>query len=517
MRPEPKTFSAPASPAFLCVLWLAFLAVRLTAPPDLMDNDQERPAAYVLDCVQNGHWACQRDASGEVMSKPPLSTWLAALATLSAGGRASLIALYLPGALSVLAGASLLYFLGGAVFRGSAGFWAAFAYLVSMTSYKQLALARADPVFTFTVFLTAFLAFQAWRRKISWGWGWFWIGAAAATLTKGPLGILFALGGMAAALWERGSGGVLSDRSDQSDQSDRSDGTGALGVGRGRFGHVWGIALFLLIVGLWLWTAWRQCGQEFLDKMIGRELIAHALHSPDTKLTWKTPFEPSLYFLSRFAPWSLLACLGIWRAFRKPAKENEERQAERFWTAYLLVGLLILSVASHKRPDLNLPLLPAAALLAGREISRWSRARSRGALAWGTAGVAVTALAAFGLYSHVIRARDPKVRQTVLARDFANHLRAQVGEDFPFAHVDSPYALQFFLNTMRPETSYEEARRLLTGVPPAFVVVRRMDRFEKETALNAPALRIVARCPESGEAYLVVVSNQPRLGMMNAE
>ena len=160
MRPEPKTFPAPASLAFLCVLWLAFLAVRLTAPSDLMDNDQERPAAYVLDCVRNGHWACQRDSSGEVMSKPPLSTWLAALTTLAAGGRASLIALYLPGALSVLAGAILLYFLGGAVFRGSAGFWAAFAYLVSMTSYKQLALARTDPVFTFAVFLPAFLAFR---------------------------------------------------------------------------------------------------------------------------------------------------------------------------------------------------------------------------------------------------------------------------------------------------------------------------------------------------------------------
>jgi hypothetical protein len=175
------------------------------------------------------------------------------------------------------------------------------------------------------------------------------------------------------------------------------------------------------------------------------------------------------------------------------------------------VGLIILSVASHKRPDLNLPLLPAAALLAGREISRWSRARTRRTLVLGMAGVAIAALAGFGLYSHVLRARDPKVRQTVLVRDFANHLRAEVGEDFPFLHVDSPYALQFFLNTMRPEISYEEARRLLTGVPPAFVVVRRMDRFEKETGLGAAALHIVARCPETGEAYLVVLSNQPRL------
>jgi 4-amino-4-deoxy-L-arabinose transferase-like glycosyltransferase len=514
VRPEPKTFSALASLALLCGLWLAFLAVRLTAPPDLMDNDQERPAAYVLDCVRNGHWACQRDSSGEVMSKPPLSTWLAALTTLAAGGRASLIALYLPGALSVLAAAILLYFLGGAVFHGNAGFWAAFAYLVSMTSYKQLALARTDPVFTFTVFLTAFLAFQAWRRRA--GWGWFWLGAAAATLTKGPLGILLALAGMAAALWERGLPRVLSDLSDLSDPSDPSDPSDSAtalkhprrGFTNVKFGHALGIPLFLLIVGLWFWAAWRQCGQEFLDKMIGRELIGHALRSPDTKFTWKTPFEPSLYFLSRFAPWSILACLGIWRAFRKPAKEDEERRAERFWTAYLLAGLLILSAASHKRPDLNLPLLPAAALLAGREISRWSRARSRRTLLWGTAGVAVAALAGFGLFSHALRARNPKVRQTVLARDFAKHLIAEGGEDFPFSHVDSPYALQFFLNTMRPEISYEEARgRLAANYQPDFIVVHDMKRFWKETGLTTGTLHVSARCPESGPAYLMVISN----------
>jgi hypothetical protein len=38
-----------------------------------------------------------------------------------------------------------------------------------------------------------------------------------------------------------------------------------------------------------------------------------------------------------------------------------------------------------------------------------------------------------------------------------------------------------------------------------------MERFEKETGLSVTALHIVARCPETGEAYLTVLSNQPRL------
>jgi len=43
------------------------------APPNLLDQDQERPAAYVLDVIKNGNWLCQRDWTGDITSKP-LST-----------------------------------------------------------------------------------------------------------------------------------------------------------------------------------------------------------------------------------------------------------------------------------------------------------------------------------------------------------------------------------------------------------------------------------------------------------
>src|SRR5713226_8175934 len=75
--------------------WLPFLIVsltaiilftlRLTAPPNLLDQDQERPASYVLDVVKNGNWLCQRDLNGEITSKPPLYTWLAALVAMARG------------------------------------------------------------------------------------------------------------------------------------------------------------------------------------------------------------------------------------------------------------------------------------------------------------------------------------------------------------------------------------------------------------------------------------------------
>lgn len=479
----------------LFLLWLALFIARMTAPSDLMDNDQERPAAYVMDCAVNGHWSCQRDSSGEVMSKPPLYTWLAALFTLAAG-RASLWALYLPGALAVLGTVWLLFAFGEKLFGRGAGFWAALGYLLSITTYKQLALARTDPVFTFTVFASALLAFRAWREGR--GWAWFWLAAAAATLAKGPLGVLFAAGGLLAALWEK-----KTHATGERDEAPRA----SLVL---HWGQLAGVALFFAVTGGWFFAAWFREGKDFIDKIILRELFGHALDSPDTEFKWWRFSEPFLYFLSRFAPWSLLACAGFRRAIRKPAPDTPARSFERFLACYFFFGLILLSAASHKRADLNFPLLPAAALLAGREIARWIETRRPARLIPVAAGVVVVAIAALGVYSHVIRARDPKVLLTAQVREFADSLRAEAGENFQLEYLDAPYALQFFLNTMRRNVSFETARDLLTAPAPAYVVAKNLDRFEKSTGLTTATLHAPARCPESGKPFLVVLGNRAR-------
>ena len=76
---------------------LLLFLIRFTGPSDLSDNfHQERQASYVLDILQNGHWACQRDPYGDIASKPPLHAWLSALASLVCGGF-SWFTLVLPG------------------------------------------------------------------------------------------------------------------------------------------------------------------------------------------------------------------------------------------------------------------------------------------------------------------------------------------------------------------------------------------------------------------------------------
>jgi hypothetical protein len=56
--------------AALAALAVVIFGIRIIAPPNLLDQDQERPASYVLDVVKNGNWVCQRDWSGDVTSKP---------------------------------------------------------------------------------------------------------------------------------------------------------------------------------------------------------------------------------------------------------------------------------------------------------------------------------------------------------------------------------------------------------------------------------------------------------------
>src|SRR5690348_15142872 len=97
--------------------WLPFIGIavlvgslffmRLAAPSNLLDQDQENPAIYVLDVVKNGSWVCQRDLGGGITSKPPLYTWCAAVVSLALG-RVNLLSLYMPGALALLGSAWLV-------------------------------------------------------------------------------------------------------------------------------------------------------------------------------------------------------------------------------------------------------------------------------------------------------------------------------------------------------------------------------------------------------------------------
>jgi 4-amino-4-deoxy-L-arabinose transferase-like glycosyltransferase len=477
--------------AAITILAVLLFALRLAAPPNLLDQDQERPGAYVLDVVKNGNWICQRDLNGEITSKPPLYTWLASLVAL-ARGRVDEFALYLPGALSAWGIAWLIFSFGRKYFGPRAGFFAALAAMLCTAGVKQFGLARTDGVFALTVTATALLGFRAWTQGK--GWTWFWAMAALATLTKGPLGLVLAAGGFIAAFWEHKSGEPLPFKGNQ----------------------ILGIGLFLLITLGWFLLAYHSAGKPFVDKIIGKELVGHAVSDSKFHFPGSLFYQPPLYYLSRGAPWSLLGIYGLWRVWRSPSTEPSARRFERFLFCWFLFGLILFSLASHQRGDLLWPIMPAAALLAGRELDRLSRWSTR-ILDVAIAAVVILMIGGFVYYYFGPHAQSVKeVRQTVALNHVAAEIRRYGGSQFPLTHLDGPMGLQIYLNTWRPRVTAEHAAALLRGPEPVFIAVNDLKKLQAARKVEDPPTYTVVPSVDNKSYPVRIVSNLQVLESTNS-
>ena len=471
----------------ITVIGILLFLIRLAGPFDLADGyHQERQACYIQDILQNGHWICQRDVNGEIASKPPMHAWLAALASLPFP-RPNRFTLLLPGALATVGLGWLILYYGRLYFGLRVAGLSALAYLLSAIAAKQVALVRIDGLFAFMVTWTALAAFRAWEE--GGGWTWPWIIAAAATLTKGPLALLLVLFGFVAVWWESRASGRAPVRGS----------------------HLPGVSAFLLLTGGWFAWAYHQMGQPLVEKMIFAELFRHAVTSGAGAHPGSGFYEPILYFVSRFAPWSFLAALGIWRVFRQPVPDPGARRFERFLCCYLLGSLFLFSIVAHQRPDLLFPVFPLAALLAGRELDRFlASLPPRTVLRVTAAGVTVGLLIMAAAFTYGKNRQEAVVRTRVL-KDLARSLEKQVGPNFPFTYVDSYYTLQFYLNTMRPRVSLERAAQLLRGSPAAFVIVRDLPRLKTVLDKTGQQIYILEKRSAKGAVAATVVSNHPRL------
>lgn len=429
--------------ALLCGLGIALFVIRLTGLSDLEGYAQHRNIGYVLDAIGNGNWLVQYDIEGRILSKPPLHTWLVAGSALLFGIERP--ALALPSLLSILALSLLVFEFGRRRFGQLAGGLAGVAVLMAPMVAKHIALLRSDPLFALLVALAALAALRAWEK----GGGWlpFWLVAGLATLTKGPLGLILAAGGLLAWFWER--------RSDP-----------AMPPLRGS--HWSGVLLFLALPLLWFLAAWWQEGQVLIDKMLRDELLGHATGVGRDSQFGTNLMRPPLFFLQRFLPFSLFAAYALWRVFRHPATDIGERRVERFLSSWILSGLLIFSLAAHHRPDLLLPLWAPAALLAGREMA--TLARRIGVRRFALAAVLSGCLlffVAFDNYHARIQGPNDRNLYSENVRAAARSLRDSGLDARQLLHVDTPVTLQMYLGTHRHWLTREELDELRQQPPPA--------------------------------------------------
>ena len=479
---EPDGSRSPAAPrngdpsilfilGSLVALAALLFGLRLGGPPNLTDNDQERPAAYVLDALVNGHWAVQRDWTGDIASKPPLYTWLAA-GLSAAVGRASLATLYLPCALALLGAAMLVALLAHRQLGPRAAWLAGIFLLANPLAAKLVALARTDAVFTFTVTLTAWLAFRAWEK--GHGWTAAWLAAAAATLTKGPVGVVLGFSGLAAWVLERRHG-------------TRSPSTIA---------HWGGLALWLAVCGGWFFLAWSATGDALIDKQLRSELVDHALGARRSLPGAGLLLTPA-YFLTRFQPCSLLAFWGLGEALRRPEGDPGARRLQRFAAFWLLSGLVLFGLAAHQRGDLIAPLMPAGAILAAIPAARWTGAWTTRRFVVVTGASAV--LLALGMQAQHAWRRLPVFEQSQGVAAMARGFLDRGGDARQIAHVDTPYALQFHLGTMQSVVTYAEAAALLGRGERRYVALTNRAALLQAFGPESSRLHLVAEWP-AGEA-----------------
>lgn len=471
----------------LVVTWAAIFGLRMAGPSNLLDDDQLRPAAYVLDVISNGNWLVQRDETGDITSKPPLYTWIVALTALAGGGLSELT-LYLPGALAVLA-TSLLVFVGGSrLFGCLPAFVGAAALLLSNPGFKQVHLARTDAVFALLVFSAAWLAMLASQRRAHWAW--FWVLAGLATLTKGPLGVVLPAAGLLAGFLPSAPGARAT--------------TGARGVAAE---HAAGMVLYLVLTVGWFYPAWRDAGQPLIDKMIGRELVGHVAGGDGGDALFSKPHQPPLYFLSRFAPWSLLAVVAMWRVLRRRENYGASLYEARFLSLYLAGGVILFAIAPHQRFDHQFPLLPAAALLAGSELTRLLGRRAA-AIMKVYPFIAIVAIAGAGTYYHFDTTKE-KLRSAA-SRVAAGEILEKVPGHFPLMHAGATMAVQFHLGTMRQRVTVDQAVEAVDSGRAAYVLVR-----DEETAsairkkCDAKVYRVGQWSAEAeGKPFLQLLSNR---------
>jgi hypothetical protein len=172
--------------------------------------------------------------------------------------------------------------------------------------------------------------------------------------------------------------------------------------------------------------------------------------------------------------------------------------------------MLPFTLAAVHRADHVFPLLPAAALLAGREIARLANSLRGKWLPTQAAAATCALLALIGYYYFVPRAQHPMVAKTAQMQDFSATLQQRGISRLPLVHVDTPFALQFYLNSMNRRVSPLHAADLLRGDARAIVVVRNVERIDSQLdSAEKGALHELVRCPETGEPYIRIISNRP--------
>jgi 4-amino-4-deoxy-L-arabinose transferase-like glycosyltransferase len=319
---------------FVASLVFAIAALVLNIWAEPLDHGYTRYATIAFEMVRSGDWIAPRLDGQLYVDKPPLTMWLIAVAMALTNTTASFTQ-HAPNAVALLLSVLFLRRLGARIYgRADAGWLAAGLYVTALLPFALLRDKRIDPLFTAFLlgafdFLHAALTSHLRSRSQLRNWLGAGVLLAAATLTKGPLALVFFVTiALAAAAWMRRLRALAS------------------------FDVLTAAVLYGALVASWPlgmiydggFTAWTE-------RLANRDLVSR----------FAGPLHYILNLPPQLAPWTLLLP-AIAMALR-PALRADPGAALRFPVTWFSVVFVLLHVTSAKHMRYLMPAFPAALLL----------------------------------------------------------------------------------------------------------------------------------------------------------
>lgn len=327
----------------VAALWLSSLGIRA-----LFDPDEGRYAEIPREMVTSGDWITPRLNGIKYFEKPPLQYWATAAAYEVTGFSQWSVRLW-PALMAFLT-IGLTGWVGLRLWGRNAGRLAALVLLGSpyfvvfghvatldmgLTAFLTLSLAG---------FLCLRLAAEAGRPTRPWA-DLIWLAMGLAVLSKGLIGIVLPLASCAAYA--------------------------AITRGRRVFADlhpVRGIPILLLVAAPWFIVV-QMRNPEFAGFFFVREHFdryVSTMHHRAGPLWYYVPIVALALF-----PWLIVLGRAVRRAWSSLAPASDARAPQFSPALFLAIWMLVVfgffSVSGSKLPAYTLPLMPAAALLIGRE------------------------------------------------------------------------------------------------------------------------------------------------------
>ena len=373
--------------AVFALAWFSNIGYR-----KLVKADEGRYAEIPREMVASGDWLTPRMNGFKYFEKPALQYWATAAAFSLFGQQDWAARLWT--ALTGFLGVLMICWLGnricgpppmagtpsgllGAIILGSMAIYVFSGHFLTLdmgvaffmtAAVLAVCLAQADD------------AGQATQRN------WMlagWAAMALAVLSKGLIGLVLPVGAVGAYILFARDWRMLT-----------------------RLHLLAGGALFLVIAAPWF-IAVSLANDEFFQFFFVQEHFQRFLTKSHGR------FQPWWYFIPIVAigstPWLLSLLVGFWQAWRRVP--GQRFHPARFLAVWCTVVFVFFSASSSKLGSYILPLMPAAALLAGMQLA----SASRGLLLTQALLAAAMGIAAAALAPHITRFAEPVLPGEMLA------------------------------------------------------------------------------------------------------